>query len=84
MFIGTREIKRHELYGSPIKGYEAFWVENGREHQGTFGRVTSWSAAWSAPAVSDGLTWLCDCGDTTYGPSLGLECSILDGPAAIR
>jgi hypothetical protein len=30
------------------------------------------------------LTWTCDCGDTTYGPALGVECSLLNGPAAVR
>jgi hypothetical protein len=30
------------------------------------------------------LTWTCDCGDTTYGPALGLDCSLLNGPAAVR
>jgi hypothetical protein len=30
------------------------------------------------------LTWLCDCGDMTYGPALGVSCSILNGPALIR
>jgi hypothetical protein len=30
------------------------------------------------------LTWLCDCGLTVYGPPLGLDCSTLNGPAAVR
>ena len=30
------------------------------------------------------FTWLCDCGYTSYGPPLGVSCSILDGPAAVQ
>ena len=31
------------------------------------------------------LTWCCDaCKHTTYGPSLGLDCSVLNGPARVR
>lgn len=30
------------------------------------------------------LTWLCDCGDTRHGPPLGLDCTVLNGPAAVR
>jgi hypothetical protein len=30
------------------------------------------------------LTWVCDCGITCYGPPLGLDCSVLNGPAAVR
>jgi hypothetical protein len=30
------------------------------------------------------LTWLCDCGQTSYGPPLGLNCSVLNGPATVR
>ena len=30
------------------------------------------------------ITWLCDCGHTSYGPPLGLDCSILNGPAVVR
>jgi hypothetical protein len=31
------------------------------------------------------LTWTCnECGDTTFGPALGLDCSLLHGAARIR
>jgi hypothetical protein len=30
------------------------------------------------------LTWLCDCGHTTYGPTLGLDCTVMNGPARVR
>jgi hypothetical protein len=31
------------------------------------------------------LSWTCDlCGDTIYGPSLGAECNVLNGPARVR
>jgi hypothetical protein len=31
------------------------------------------------------LTWCCDvCEHTTYGPALGLDCSVMNGPARVR
>jgi hypothetical protein len=31
------------------------------------------------------LTWCCDrCGHITYGPALGPDCSVINGPARIR
>ena len=30
------------------------------------------------------ITWTCDCGSTVYGPELGLQCSVMDGPARVR
>ena len=31
------------------------------------------------------LTWCCDaCGHITYGPALGVNCSVMNGPAAVR
>lgn len=30
------------------------------------------------------LTWLCDCGSITYGPALGPDCTVLNGPARVR
>ena len=30
------------------------------------------------------LTLECDCGSIVYGPALGLDCSVLNGPARIR
>jgi hypothetical protein len=45
----------------------------------------------SVPCVCDRgrhMTWLCEfsinCGSTVYGPVLGPDCSILNGPARIR
>jgi hypothetical protein len=31
------------------------------------------------------LTWTCNrCNDTVYGPALGPDCSLMNGPAAVR
>jgi hypothetical protein len=31
------------------------------------------------------LTWTCrECDQTTYGPSLGPNCTVINGPAAVR
>lgn len=31
------------------------------------------------------LTWCCDaCGDITFGPALGVDCALLNGPARVR
>jgi hypothetical protein len=30
------------------------------------------------------LTWECECGDTTYGPALGPDCSVMNGPGRVR
>ena len=30
------------------------------------------------------LTWLCECGNTSYGPELGPDCTVMNGPARIR
>jgi hypothetical protein len=30
------------------------------------------------------LTWLCECGDTSYGPDLGPDCTVMNGPARVR
>jgi hypothetical protein len=31
------------------------------------------------------LMWTCNhCGDTTIGPALGINCAVLNGPAAVR
>jgi hypothetical protein len=30
------------------------------------------------------LTWLCLCGSMVYGPQLGPDCAVLNGPARIR
>ena len=36
MFIRTRQIKRRDTGGRPIKRYQAIWTENGREYRETF------------------------------------------------
>jgi hypothetical protein len=30
------------------------------------------------------LTWLCECGNTSYGPELGPDCTVMNGPARVR
>ena len=30
------------------------------------------------------LTWLCECGNISYGPELGPDCTVMNGPARVR
>jgi hypothetical protein len=30
------------------------------------------------------LTWMCDCGSTVYGATLGPDCNVMNGPARVR
>jgi hypothetical protein len=77
----------HEV-GSLVRSTGGEWMVRppqrcGNGHQLTPGHVLVGSIACTC-GEGRHLTWLCDCGSTRYGPPLGVSCSVLNGPAAVR
>jgi hypothetical protein len=54
----------------------------GRGHPIHAGRVLVGSIACACGEHR--LTWECDCGSMSYGPVLGPDCWVLNGPARVR
>ena len=53
----------------------------GNGHPITGGRVLVGTAVCACQDRH--LTWLCECGSMVYGPELGPDCAVLNGPARI-
>jgi hypothetical protein len=78
---------RHEV-GRLVRSTGGEWMVRPPQRCGNGHRLTPGHVLVGSMVCACGerrhLTWLCDCGDTSYGPPLGLDCSVLNGPAAVR
>jgi hypothetical protein len=76
----------HEV-GDLVLSADGEWMVRPPQHCGhghpiTPGRVLVGTAVCACQDRH--LTWLCECGSMVYGPELGPDCAVLNGPARIR
>jgi hypothetical protein len=74
--------------GDLVPSTSGEWMVRPPMRCGNGHQLTPWRVLVGTAVCSCGdrhLTWFCsECGNTSYGPPLGLDCTVLNGPARIR